>query len=127
MSNDHTIENIPANELVVMTEAMHRLFTVGGCDPTCHGCHKKLKIGKPFKLAEITKANLKDAQARLWPDFFKSKKLHEVMLCEKCTPKSMIDAAYTKQRQTPTGSSGSSRGNWLAPGGCSRINGKIVP
>jgi hypothetical protein len=48
-----TIEEIPADEVTVMTADLHRLFNAAGCDPWCHCCHKKLKVGMNFKLATV--------------------------------------------------------------------------
>jgi len=48
-----TVEEIPADELVVMTDLWHRAFNAAGCNPQCHGCYKYLKIGDKFKLATI--------------------------------------------------------------------------
>ena len=49
-----TVEQIPSDELVEMTELFHRAFNAGGCDPMCHCCFKMIKIGDNFKLATVT-------------------------------------------------------------------------
>ena len=48
------VEEIPSDEIVVMTAEMHRLFNAGGCDPMCHCCFKPLQVNQKFKLSTIT-------------------------------------------------------------------------
>lgn len=48
-----SVEEIPSNELVVMTDFLHRAFNAGGCDPTCHCCNKNIPAGDNFKLSTV--------------------------------------------------------------------------
>ncbi len=45
------IDDIPADEEVVLTATLDRMFKAAGCDPTCHCCENALDIGDTFKLA----------------------------------------------------------------------------
>jgi len=47
------VEEIPSNELVVMTNFWHRAFNAAGCDPMCHNCKSMIQVGNRFKLATI--------------------------------------------------------------------------
>lgn len=49
------IENIPADELIVMSAIFHRAFNAAGCDPMCHCCQTMIPVGAKFKLATIRK------------------------------------------------------------------------
>ena len=60
------IDQIPADQTVVMTATLERAFKAAGCDPTCHCCQAEITIGEAFKLAMI------DAT--------------DEMLCDNCTP-----------------------------------------
>lgn len=53
-----TIEEIPSDEPIEMTELFHRAFNAAGCDPMCHCCEKMISVGKNFKLATIKKAQV---------------------------------------------------------------------
>ena len=48
-----TVETIPADELIEMTEVFHRAFNASGCDPMCHCCENKIPVGDKFKLSTI--------------------------------------------------------------------------
>jgi hypothetical protein len=48
------IEQIPADELVTMTELWHRAFNAAGCNPMCHCCFKLIPVNEHFKLATIS-------------------------------------------------------------------------
>lgn len=105
MSDSKTLDDIKANEVVTMTRTWSLLFQHAGCDPTCHGCNKKLPPGCLFKLATVeTRGNASK----------------EVMLCDVCTPASVKKAKKAADKE------------WAAKvkagtAGCYRINGKIVP
>ena len=45
------VEEMPADELVVMTQHWHKAFNVHGCNPMCHCCGKFIGVGEKFKLA----------------------------------------------------------------------------
>lgn len=51
-----TVEQIPADIKVKMTDVWHRSFNASGCNPKCHLCHKLIKIGQYFKLSTVFQA-----------------------------------------------------------------------
>lgn len=48
-----TVETIPSDELIEMSDLFHRSFNAAGCDPMCHCCEKMIPIGSQFKLATV--------------------------------------------------------------------------
>lgn len=105
------ISEIPADEVVEMTELLRRTFKAAGCIPQCHACLKSLLIGDEFKLATYTR--VKDIS-------------REVMLCDTCTPADIEPMAVARQpRLTPLPPRKhiSERGRGK---GCFRVDGKIV-
>ncbi len=120
------INEIPSNELVVMTDFWHRAFNAAGCDPGCHCCEKSIPAGAKFKLSTIRDSKeqytnhpniLQDAIDQ-YDEIVETK---EVMLCDECTPekyrrvylKSLKDR-IDRHKDSP------------ATQGCFRVNGKIV-
>ena len=73
-----TLDDIEADEMVVMTNTIHRLFMVAKCDPACHCCRNDINIGHTFCLAEY--------------------KDRDVMLCEKCTVKDLVQNTLKEER-----------------------------
>lgn len=63
------IEDLPANELVIMNPVLHRAFCSLGCEPACHECGADLQPGTVFQLVTIS---CEDEQTT------------DVMLCGKC-------------------------------------------
>ena len=61
-----TLDDIPADTLLILTRLAEKLFKVAGCDPACHACEVDLKLGDEYKLATHEE--------------------RDVMLCGKCTP-----------------------------------------
>ncbi len=121
-----TIDLIPTDTLATMTVEMHHLFNVNGCNPTCHCCGNPIGVDTQYKLGSVSRKILVQASKLDGYAIFKSKEPHDVMLCGnvKCTPEMMVlnhvaklksykDAIYTDY--------GGRRG------GCSIIDGKIVP
>ena len=45
-----TLDDVMAGVDTLMTDQLKRLFLAAGCDPTCHCCGRKLKLGSTFKL-----------------------------------------------------------------------------
>lgn len=106
-----SIEEIPADELIEMTDTWHRAFSAAGCNPACHGCWEHIKVGEKFKLATINAAVAIGSTDR---NTIISK---EVMLCERCNPKNVEkqdEEAIEKNRKNKEEK------------GCFRINGKII-
>ncbi len=59
MSNtEQPIEDIPADEIVTMTEYWHKAFKASGCSPMCHCCFKKINIGNGFKLGTVATTDI---------------------------------------------------------------------
>ena len=48
-----TLDDIPADTQMILTAELRRLFLAGGCNPTCHGCNRRLAIGDDFTLATM--------------------------------------------------------------------------
>ncbi len=113
-----SVDEIPSDELVVMTSIFHKAFNVLGCNPACHCCWKKISPGKKFKLATVQQAPARDnsqSGINVWAEV----ESREVMLCETCTVEKYNQMSqkaikeYEKYRKSPRG-------------GCFRVNGKIV-
>lgn len=127
------VEEIPADQLVEMTELFHRSFKAAGCDPECHCCANKIPIGAKFKLATVMqKPTVWGNGLEKGIDILKGKittlkdmndndmvHSHEVMLCEVCTPV-MYHEKVIKELEGKIAERDKPRG------GCFRINGKIV-
>src|SRR5882757_6464214 len=93
MSNKEpmTVEEIPADQLVIMNEYWHRAFNAAGCDPGCHCCRKPIPIGDIFKLATIQvipaiATNYPETLQQAIDTYDEVSTSREVMLCEACTP-----------------------------------------
>jgi hypothetical protein len=120
--------NMPeADVLATMTEEMHHLFMVNGCDPTCHCCNKKISVGMGYKLGHVTKQNCIEASKLKCYRLFKSDDEHDVMLCESvnCSPHAMIINKIKKLKEYDSNGL-SPYGYSLRRGGCSIVNGVIV-
>lgn len=114
-----SVEEIPSDELVAMSDSWHKEFNESGCDPMCHCCKKMISIGDKFKLA-IT------SSIRRYPPYKKYDNNIDVMLCENCTVenydiKAVMEAKERWETKPPERMFKKSEG-----GGCFRINGKIV-
>ena len=48
-----TLNDVPADTQMVMTEDLERLFRVAKCNPPCHACLKTIPIGGPFQLVSL--------------------------------------------------------------------------
>ena len=60
-----TLDDIPADKLLILTRLAEKLFRVAKCDPACHACLVDLSLGDEYQL--LTHAG------------------RVVMLCGKCT------------------------------------------
>ena len=92
------IDDIPADEEVILTATMDRAFKVLGCDPTCHCCEEEINIGDVFKLACVDN--------------------EDEMLCAKCTPEQLI--AKQKAAQAEAVQLSLASASYLRSGGFSR-------
>src|ERR1700685_2714626 len=96
-----TIEEIPADQVVIMNKYWHRAFTAAGCDPECHCCFKSIKPGGKFKLATVETIQKYDVANNTQGRELTTR---EVMLCDECTPKKADENAkkykveYNKRR-----------------------------
>jgi len=115
------IGDIKPDTYVTMTDNLHRIFNVGGCDPTCHCCGVKLPVETQFVLAHVTKTQAQSGNAAIYGTF-KVNDDHEVMLCNKCSVEQMILTAKQKVAMIRT----QSMIYHVRHGGCSIIDGKII-
>lgn len=76
------IDDIPANEVIVMTEIMERLFKVANCDPACHCCRETIEVGAKFKLST--------AMVRTSYNAPSLKSERDIMLCDNCDTDKLI-------------------------------------
>lgn len=53
MNKYNKVDDIPADEIIEMTDTFHRVFNAAGCDPMCHCCEKMIPVGCNFKLSTI--------------------------------------------------------------------------
>ena len=135
------IEQIPSDEIVVMTDFLHRAFNAGGCNPMCHSCFQRIKVGENFHLATVDKYFAKDkggsntsekknysevVKAINGDEFDKENvtvKSSEVMLCDKCN---VISFSESQLKRYENGAKSYEEYKKFTGGGCFRINGKIV-
>jgi hypothetical protein len=121
--------NLPkADTLSIMTKELHHLFLVNGCNPTCHCCNNSIRIDAMFKLASVSEYIILKASALEGNPVFKSSTPHDVMLCDnvKCTPYYMVKNRIEQLKEYKAKGL-SANGLPVRRGGCSIINGKIVP
>lgn len=131
-----SIEEIPSNELVVMTDFWHRAFNIAGCDPMCHCCYNKIPIDTKFRLATVIPLSKPVYEGHSWSYQQRLKEGHvpkesttvapfweeskEVMLCDKCT------AEMFREKELKYWNKEVERISKPPEGGCFRIKGKIV-
>lgn len=122
------LSDINPNEYTEMTEELRRIFVAGGCNPTCHCCNNSISVGQNFKLANVSEALIKKAENLEGRKVFASDKPHDVMMCfrTECSPKKMVDDQIERLRKYKANDL-SGWGNPVRRGGCSIIDGKIVP
>lgn len=121
-----TIEEIPSDELVTMTDFWHRAFNAAGCNPGCHCCEKLIPVGTNFKLSTIKDAK---PQHTNYPDILQGAineydnivETKEVMLCARCTPEKYRRVYLKSLKDRIERHKDSPRTQ-----GCFRINGKII-
>lgn len=113
-----SVEEIPSDQVIEMTDLLHRAFNAGGCDPICHCCVKELKVGLPFKLATVTTYSTESANSGINLMSPSLQVSREVMLCDTCTVEMMAKRNRKRRREYEK--------YRAAGGGCYRVNGKIV-
>ena len=45
-----TLDDIPADRVIILSTEMDNLFKAAYCRPTCHVCHKEINLGDEFQL-----------------------------------------------------------------------------
>ena len=48
-----TLNDVPADTKMVMTEDLDRLFRLAKCVPACHACQESIVVGDPFQLVSL--------------------------------------------------------------------------
>jgi len=125
-----SVEEIPADKIIQMTESLHRLFNAGGCNPMCHACKDMLPVGYMFHLGTIDIAKWKKGEGNTYLTTYKIPtgitESREVMLCDKCTPETY---KYLETKMFEENEAEFQRlkiKHERNGGGCFRINGKII-
>lgn len=110
------VEEIPANELVIMTPELYQEFAQGGCVPACHLTHNWINIGDKFKLSTVPHWSMTGST-------YGHETTIDVMLAENSTVE-----AYNKKMAKEI-KNAKKRKEALTKGrtGCFRVDGKIVP
>lgn len=107
-----SVEQIPADEIVIMSPELYQEFCIGGCVPMCHLTFKNIKIGDKFKLASLEVAQCKGSLN------YNHLETMDVMLSENASvddfKKIQEDKIYKEKKRRAEG------------GGCFRRNGVIV-
>ena len=124
------VEDIPADEIIVMTDLLHRIFNTCGCNPMCHCCNIMIKVGDKFKLATVEKTDFKygSGNSRLVNLMIPTGEIHskEVMLCETCTAEEFQKKQHDLFTNNRKEYEKQEEAHKKSGGGCFRINGKIV-
>ena len=113
-----TVAEVPADQVIEMTEVLHRAFKAGGCAPICHCCCKALKPGSRFHLATVETRLDPKTTANSGISLYAETQTREVMLCADCDV-AKVNAMTVVQRQRYE--------DYRAQGGgCYHVNGQIV-
>ena len=48
-----TLDDIPADTTLTLTDELDRLFKAVGCNPTCHACGHTIELGQAFMLLSL--------------------------------------------------------------------------
>lgn len=105
--------DIPADEIVIMTQELYQEFCHFGCVPCCHLTSAWINIGDKFKLATVDIAIKKGSQN------YNESESREVMLSEHA---SVEELKILEAKKLTTEQERRAKG-----GGCYRVNGRIVP
>ena len=124
--------NLPeSDEITIMSQKLHDLFNSGGCNPTCHCCGHLIHVGNKFKLGHVSQELAENAELLPGRSVFKIAKEHDVMLCDNniCSPEYMV-IRHEREQEKFASEGRNTWGSFSNPksgGGCSIIDGKIVP
>lgn len=84
-----SIDSIPSDVEVVMTEDLARAFRLCDCEPCCHCCGNGIEVGEKFKLAYIKSCGHFTVTYHTG-ETHKNRKTEDEMLCQQCTPADLI-------------------------------------
>lgn len=74
-----TLDDLPADERLPMTDLFYRLFVFADCVPECHACSAKIEVGQEFQLVSLEGT--------------------DEMLCGKCTKTKLKQANERRRRE----------------------------
>jgi hypothetical protein len=77
------LDKIKPDTTTTMTAIFRKAFLGEDCDPTCHGCYKKIAVGQKFQLAKLKQLNIYGRPTRDPVEY------KDEMLCMKCDPKTL--------------------------------------
>lgn len=111
MSN---LNDIAPSTDTVLTDELKRLFLYAGCDPACHACGRRIKVGDTFKLTPHKKAAGWEPEGER----------RDEMCCAKCGEPELLkrDKRSDAERTKRYYSSGSARSGVRVGGGYSRLS-----
>lgn len=121
------VEEIPANEVVIMTDFWHRSFNAAGCNPACHCCDRLITVDDKFKLG-IT-STFRNYPSIKTGEYERYDNNIDVMLCDKCTVKkyeTQLVKKYKERYEDKEVRISQGRDPNATNNGCFRINGKII-
>lgn len=74
-----TLDDVPADKIMTLTDELNRLFKAAGCKPQCHACGVEIEIGAEFQLLS----------------FYGT----DEMLCHKCKREELEERRREEERQ----------------------------
>ena len=86
-----TLDDVPADVIMILTVELDRLFKFAQCVPTCHVCKNKIEVGDDFQLISISPRDRAMPRAYLDPD---GPPMDE-MACGSCTREDLNKAHET--------------------------------
>ena len=104
MNHPETVLNdIPADEIIVLSAQFDRAFRAVGCTPSCHCCRTSLEIGDKFKLAMVEQVEAAGLSSRMRGE------PRDEMLCTDCTPAKLLRKRRKAKRDWEAAGRGYSR------------------
>lgn len=97
------LEEIPADEIVVLSAQLNRAFRSVGCQPGCHCCKKSIDVGDEFKLAMVEQVEAAGLSSRMRGE------PRDEMLCTDCTPAKLLRKRRKAKRDWEAAGRGYSR------------------